>query len=107
MPRTYQVLQRTKDIHKVKVNWYLFRPLRHIEGTDVLLCSLTSTLDGVSGQLHEPAAFLQGKDPSEPIQEEPGGLQNRSGCLAKETNCLPCQESKYEFSDVQSAAYSL
>jgi hypothetical protein len=44
-------------------------------------CSfMTSTLDGVSGQLHAPAAlYHRGKDLRYPLDRRLGGPQNRSG----------------------------
>jgi hypothetical protein len=52
---------------------------------------LTSALDGVSGQLHVPAALLQGKEPHFPLDRRLGGPQSRSGRCGEEKNLTPAR----------------
>jgi hypothetical protein len=48
-------------------------------GSGGITHSLTSALDGVSGQLHSPAALPQGKSPLYPLDRRLGGPQSWSG----------------------------
>jgi hypothetical protein len=51
--------------------------------------SLTSALEGVSGQLHAPAALPQGKSPWYPLDRSLGGPQSRSGRGGEKKNSQP------------------
>jgi hypothetical protein len=51
--------------------------------------SLTSALDGVSGQLHAPTALPPGKEPPAPSGWRLGGLQSHSGRGDEERNSQP------------------
>jgi hypothetical protein len=50
--------------------------------------SLTLALDGVSGQLHAPAALPPGKEPLA-LDRRLGGAQNWSECSVEEKNSQP------------------
>jgi hypothetical protein len=54
---------------------------------------LSSALDGISGQLHAPAALTPEKEPPVPTGKEAGWPHNWSGCCGEETNPCPCWES--------------
>jgi hypothetical protein len=51
--------------------------------------SLTSALDGFSGQLHAPAALPTGKSSWYPLDRRLGGPQSRSGRGGEEKNSQP------------------
>jgi hypothetical protein len=51
--------------------------------------SLTSTLDGLGGKLHAPAALPQGKSPWYPLDRKMDGPQSRSGRGGEEKNSQP------------------
>jgi len=50
---------------------------------------LDPALMEVSGQLHAPAAFPQGKSHWYPLNRRLGGLQSHSGCNGEEINSQP------------------
>jgi hypothetical protein len=66
---------------KKKIKLSLYRPWRRLGGEEYSSYSFTaSTLDGVSGQHHAPAAlYPRGKDPRYPLYRRLGGPQSRSG----------------------------
>jgi hypothetical protein len=51
--------------------------------------SLTSALEEVSGQIHDPAALLQGNSPWYPLDRRLGGPQSLSGRGGEEKNSQP------------------